>query len=63
MILNQIPLTKNRNNGMWILTVSIMMPKMTGQHSENTFTFSMRKKGDDHRMIEDEFASDLEKVQ
>ena len=52
---------KNRNNGMWILTVSIMKPKMTGQHSENTFTLSMGKKGDDHRIIEDEFAADLEK--
>ena len=46
---------------MWILTVRIIKPKMTGQHSENTFTLSMGKKGDDHQIIEDEFASDLEK--
>ena len=52
---------KNRNNGMWILTVSIVKPKMTGQHSENTFTLSMGKKGEDHQIVEDQFASDLEK--
>ena len=46
---------------MWILTVSIIKPKMTGQHSENTFSLKMEKKGDDHRVIEDEFDSDLEK--
>ena len=52
---------KNRNNGMWILTVSIMKPKSTGFSSENTFVLSLGKKGDDHRIIEDELASDIEK--
>ena len=47
---------KNRNNRMWILTVRIIKPKMTVQHSENISSLSIGKKGDDHRIIEDEFA-------
>ena len=46
---------------MWILTVSIMKPKLTGFPSENTFVLSIGKKGDDHCIIEDKLASDIEK--
>ena len=51
---------KNRNNGMWILTVGIMKPKPTGLSSKNTFVVSLGKKGDDHRIIEDKLASDIQ---
>ena len=56
-----LPNKKDRNNGMWILTVSIMKPKSTGFASENTFGLSLGKKGDDHCIIEDKLASDIEK--
>ena len=46
---------------MWILTISIGEPQMTGQHLKDTFTLGMGKKGDNHRVIEDQLASDLEK--
>ena len=38
-----------------------MKPKSTGFASENTFVLSLGKKGDDHCIIEDKLASDIEK--
>ena len=50
---------KNRSNGMWILTVSIMSEKNNGKHTKNTYVISMGRKGDDHNVIEDELSESV----
>ena len=55
------PNKKNQNSDMQILPVSIMKPKSTGFSSENIFILSPGMRVDNHHIIEDKLASDIEK--
>ena len=52
----------NRGNGIWVSTLTLILPSYKKECVHNTYLLAVGAKGDDHNLVEDRFQRDLKSI-